>query len=192
MRVSRIKMLLLALLAASLPSGASAQTGQIGSYSRPKTNNYPAFSPYLNLTRPGNPATNYFGIVRPQQETNRAFEQIEQGTFIDPRFQSGGAVSPDGTSMPGMRRYYPDQAAGLQTGHPSTFFYYSHYYQFPNQQRGGGSNSNSGFGRPATQPLPFFTGSNGIIMPVNPAGANPLGGAFGNIQPTVPGQVITP
>lgn len=203
MRVFRTTLFLMAL-ALALPNvafaqfGGAPQPGQIGSYARPKTNNYPAFSPYLNMTRPGNPATNYYGIVRPQMEANQNFQQIEQGTFgNDPRFNASAGA--DGSAMPGMNRYYPDQARGLQTGHPTTYFYYSHYYQFPNIKGGGGgagssgvAGTNSAFGRPTTQALPFFTGSNGFIMPVNPAGANPIGGVFGTNQPQVPGQVITP
>lgn len=186
----------IALSVASFIAGpAAAQPGQIGSYTRPRTNNYPTVSPYLNLTRPGQTAVNYFGIVRPQVQTNRAIEMIEQGAFADPRFGNAAnlGVAPDGTAIPGMNRYYADQAAGLQTGHPATFFHYSHYYQFPNAQRSGGSNTNSGFGRPTAQPLPFYTGTNnGILMPVDPGGANPLGGTFGTIRPQAPGQTITP
>lgn len=195
MRAFRIQLLLTAL-AFALPGVAAAQSGQIGSYSRPKTNNYPAFSPYLNLNRPGNTATNYFGMVRPQMETNRQFEQIEQGMGLDPRFPGG--MSNDGSiGGPGGGRYYPDQARGLQTGHPATYFYYSHYYNFQQGQRpgagGSGAGNNSNFGRQATQPLQLFTGNNGVIMPVNPAGANPLGGdPFGGIQPLTPGLNVMP
>ena len=97
----------------------------------------------------------------------------------------------------------PNQAFGLNTGHPATYFYYSHYYQFPVGQRGGagagsGAGANSAFGRPSSQGIPFFAGGNGVILPINPAGANPIGGqglggqglgglGFGINQPLAPG-----
>jgi hypothetical protein len=36
----------------------------------------PAVSPYLNLQRGGNPAINYYGLVRPQVAAARAFESL--------------------------------------------------------------------------------------------------------------------
>lgn len=176
MRVLWNRVLIAAALAVLVPNVGRAQWGSIGSYSRPQTNSRPAVSPYLNLNRGGNPAINYYGIVRPQIQTNRAFQQIEQGTFgSDPRFPVGTAV--DGAAVPGSQPYYPDQALGLRTGNPATFFYYSHYYQFPGTQRGaGGGTSNANFGRPTTQGTPFYIGTgSGLIVPVNPSGANPIG-----------------
>jgi hypothetical protein len=201
MRANWQRVLLIGL-AAAMHNIAHAQVGQIGSYNRPKTNNYPAFSPYLNLNRGGDPAVNYFGIVRPQMETNRAFQQIEQGTFgADPRFPVG-AGGADGNPIPGMNNYYPNQAAGLNTGHPATFFYYSHYYQFPSAQRGGAGGgagaggaagvNNANFGRPNTQATPFYFGNGGLLLPINPAGANPLGGPFGPVQQQGAGQIFNP
>ena len=179
------------------PSVARAQTGQIGSYNRPKTNTYPTVSPYLNLGRGGgNPAVNYYGIVRPQMDTNRAFQQLDPGLFGgDPRLGLGGtAVGPDGNPIPGTNQYLPDQALGLNTGHPATYFYYSHYYQMQPGQRGGagagGGSGNSNFGRPNTMATPFYAGTGGVIMPINPGGANPLGGSPFGAQPQVPGQIL--
>src|SRR5215203_6920838 len=40
----------------------------------------PGLSPYLNLGRGGNPAINYYGLVRPQIAAERAFQAI--GTNI--------------------------------------------------------------------------------------------------------------
>lgn len=54
----------------------------------------PAFSPYLNLLRGGNPVLNYYGIVRPEQEF-RAANQEFRGTFnrVDQRFEEERAES---------------------------------------------------------------------------------------------------
>lgn len=172
------------------------QSGQIGSYNRPRTNTNPTISPYLNLDRGGNPAVNFYGLVRPQIDANRAFQQLDPALFGgDPRlgFGAGGAaVGPDGNPIPGATNYLPNQAFGLNTGHQATFFYYSHYYQFPAGQRGGagsGAGANTGaFGRPNSQAIPFFAGGNGVILPINPSGANPLGGqGLGINQPLAPG-----
>jgi len=186
-------------LACMTPSTVHAQFGQIDSYNRPRTNASPTVSPYLNLDRGGNPAVNFYGLVRPQIDANRAFQQLDPALFGgDPRLGYGGglAVGPDGNPIPGATNYLPNQAFGLNTGHPATFFYYSHYYQFPAGQRGGagsGAGANSSFGRPAAQSIPFFAGGNGVILPINPAGANPIGGqglgglGFGINQPLAPG-----
>lgn len=41
----------------------------------------PTFSPYLNLlNRGGNPGLNYLGIVRPQQQMQQQFNQLQQQT----------------------------------------------------------------------------------------------------------------
>ena len=38
----------------------------------------PAVSPYLNLNRPGNPAVNLYGLVKPQQDTTRQLQTLQQ------------------------------------------------------------------------------------------------------------------
>jgi hypothetical protein len=37
----------------------------------------PAYSPYLNLARPGNPTLNYYGLVRPELQARAAFQSLE-------------------------------------------------------------------------------------------------------------------
>jgi hypothetical protein len=198
MRVFRQYAVLVALALGAQNVAQAQFGGQIGSYTRPRTNSNPTVSPYLNLNRAGsNPAINYYGLVRPQMDTNRSFQQLDPALFGgDPRMGFGGAgVGPDGTPIVGMNNLYPNQALGLQTGHPATYFYYSHYFQFPQAgQRGGGAGAggNSAIGRPNTQATPFFAGNNGMLMPVNPSGANPLGGPFGTNQPLAPGMVVMP
>ena len=71
--------------------------------------NRPAFSPYLNLLRPGvNPAINYFGLVRPQQEFRSGINTVQselQGV--------GTAVNRLSYSDYGMRE--TGHAAGFMT-----------------------------------------------------------------------------
>jgi hypothetical protein len=52
----------------------------------------PTVSPYLNLARPGLPAINYYGLVRPQLQTDAFIQQqlalqqsgVNTGTVVDP------------------------------------------------------------------------------------------------------------
>jgi hypothetical protein len=95
---------------------ASAQ-GTIGGFTPPQ-NAPPAFSPFLNMNRAGtNPAINYFGLVRPQQQTMQqlAILQNQQNLL------AGGAGAA-GTLA-------PDQALPLSTtGHPVRYFDDSRYF----------------------------------------------------------------
>lgn len=57
---------------------ASAQFDRNYLANRNYLTNRPAFSPYLNLLRPGvNPAINYFGLVRPQQEFRSGINNVQ-------------------------------------------------------------------------------------------------------------------
>ncbi|HJZ90701.1 MAG TPA: hypothetical protein VKE40_07480 [Gemmataceae bacterium] len=71
----------------------------------------PAYSPYLNLIRPGaNPALNYYGLVRPQQDFARTMQSI-QGQLLN------------------TQQAIADQASGdLTTGHPTYFMNYGGYF----------------------------------------------------------------
>jgi hypothetical protein len=72
--MNRLVIPLAALLLALSAQTARAQLG------RPPVQPFaqPAFSPYLNLARGGtNPGINYFGIVRPQLETQAEIQQLQ-------------------------------------------------------------------------------------------------------------------
>jgi hypothetical protein len=71
----------------------------------------PPYSPYLNLLRPGtNPALNYYGLVRPQQDSARSMHAI-QGQLLN------------------TQQSIADQASGdLATGHPTYFMNYGGYF----------------------------------------------------------------
>jgi hypothetical protein len=107
------------LLAAALATAWGLAVGPAGAQPavpRPQTNPYmpPAFSPFLNLRGGGNPAINYFGIVQPQLEFQQQLRalQLQQGAL--------GAAMDD-----------PTGAALAQTGHPSQFGNYGHYFGPP-------------------------------------------------------------
>jgi hypothetical protein len=187
---------LLALAAALVPSLVHAQGfgGPIGSYAPPQVNPYPVYSPYLNLNRPGSSvAQNYFGLVQPQMQAQRNFQQL-QNQMNNQGMGTGdvGYVDPSGQFI----NYFAPSAAGLQTGHNVTYFNYSHYYNFQGLRAFPGGPSRAGFpyggigglggyglgglggiggiggigafgGRGFVGGTPFFSG-----------GLNPLGGGF--------------
>ena len=69
--------MVLPLAAMVLAFSAQSAHAQLG---RPPQNPFsqPAFSPYLNLARGGtNPGINYFGLVRPQLETQAEIQQLQ-------------------------------------------------------------------------------------------------------------------
>jgi len=122
---------LAALAVAALlgPGRASAQFP----YQQPQDANpykRPAFSPYLNMARGGNPAVNYYGLVRPQMATSQALQTLAVGQQI----QQFGQSAPGGAFQSNQ-----GQDLGLGgmpvTGHAATFFNYSTY--FPQGTAGG-------------------------------------------------------
>lgn len=125
----------LAILAAGLaPHASLAQfvpqnpVGQIGTVNPGFQNPRPTFSPYLNLTRPGNVSTNYYGLVRPQLDANRNFQNLMGTNAAFGNVRQGG----DGQDfIDPNAQMYVDPAAGLQTGHSSTWFYTSTYFPPP-------------------------------------------------------------
>ncbi len=95
----------------------------------------PVLSPYLNLAQPGfNPAISYFGIVRPQLQTQGSIQQLQQ-------FQT--------------QQTYLDNTALLaqpilNTGTSTGFMTYNRYFQTVGKP-GTGTGGAAG----ATQPPPF-------------------------------------
>ena len=152
--------ILLALSAGLLPTQAFAQafaqqnpTGQIGVYNPPRTNPWPTYSPYNNLTRPGGAAANYFGTIRPQLDATRSFQQIQQNQTASAGF--------------GSEPFYPGGVAGpesanpIQTGHAVAYFNTTHYFPPSGVRAGGGGSGVGGLpqGIGGANP-PYFAGTN--------------------------------
>lgn len=116
----------------------------------------PTFSPYLNLLGRGNPAVNYFGIVRPQQQLQGLFSNLQSGI-----------------AGPGQGEDLTDPELRRGTGHIVTFDNLSHYYfnnpGVPLQQRGGMVGAMGGLGRGS------FGGAMG---PMSLGGRSMTGGGF--------------
>lgn len=108
---------------------ASAQ----GPYVRPQVNPYyrPPVSPYLNLAIGGSPGINYYGIVRPQLQTNAALQQLQQAQMQEAAELTQAYTQ--GVPITGVRAQYMN---------------FSHYY--------GGRVTNSATLPPATIP-PAYT-----------------------------------
>jgi hypothetical protein len=137
--------------------------GQIGQYNRPKTSPNPTVSPYLNLFRGGgDPAINYFGIVRPQMDAMQAFQQIQQQQQM---FAAGTAAGYDPFNPLGSV-FYQDPANRLQTGHAVSYFNTMQYFPTPGKGGtggGGGGAAPGGVANPLNRGFaggqPFFAGT---------------------------------
>lgn len=77
---------------------------------------------YLNLTRGGNSAVNYYGIVRPNAFNQNALANMQQ----DYNSLTQSSTQSDPNSM-------------RTTGHAATFMNFGHYY--PRLNPGGGGNA---------------------------------------------------
>jgi hypothetical protein len=95
--------------------GGVAPSAHAQGYVRPQTNPFPkpAVSPYLNLLRGGNPAINYYGLVRPQEDTATALLQLQQQQ--QQQMANQALLAAGDPTLP-------------VTGHPTRFFNYSHYF----------------------------------------------------------------
>lgn len=137
-------------LATFAAAGALAQ----GPYVRPDLGNNayrrPAISPYLNLSRGGNPAVNYYGLVRPQ---------LDQATAIDVLRSNQNRLQRD------VYGYSQEQAQQiLTTGHASGYLNHLRYFQ--NQGRTGYT-----FGAGGAGGFPFAGGTQGGASPLGIQGA---------------------
>ncbi len=98
----------------------------------------PAFSPYMNLFRNsaasgGNAISNYYGLVRPQQEFYQQQSDLQQGMY---NFQRGGMQQ----RRPGTNNQFPRGFRMGVTGHTVGFMTIG-------RQRQGGSVNLAGMGQ---------------------------------------------
>ncbi|HKB37283.1 MAG TPA: hypothetical protein VKD72_12585 [Gemmataceae bacterium] len=77
--------------------------------------NPPPTSPYLNLNRGGNPAINYFNLVRPEFEFRNAYQSLQRQVNLN-RDLVREALTEEGVPA---------------TGHSTSFLNYSHYFPGP-------------------------------------------------------------
>lgn len=102
------------------PYGNMGRSPQQAPYS-----NTSPLSPYLNLTRGGNPAANYYLGVLPEFD-RRNFEGAVLQAWPGLQTNAGAAAqAPLGPEIPVLP----------QTGHLSAFGAYGSYYNYPTQQR---------------------------------------------------------
>jgi hypothetical protein len=141
--------LALALLCGLGAASYAGAQGTVGQYTPPYQPRTPQFSPYLNMMRPGvNPALNYYGMVRPQQEATRGLQNLNtQLQQLDNTVLNSG-----------MTAGAPTAGSMLTTGHPVVFMNYGSY--FPG--RGGGA----GMVRGRAGGLGGMNGTGGILGPV--------------------------
>jgi len=89
---------------------------QLGSYNRPYSPK-PTLSPYLNMFQSGNPAINYYGLVRPQIATSKSLQYLQQEITDQDQYLMNMPTQNQQGQMP-----LP------ATGHPVQFMNYSHYF----------------------------------------------------------------
>jgi hypothetical protein len=99
----------------------------------------PTYSPYLNLLRPGNPAANYYGLVRPQVTFANAIQGLQREITA-----TAAQVAAGDQTDPGLPT----------TGHTTSFLNYSHYFSLGG---GGGTTRPAPAGR--RQATPSRTGA---------------------------------
>ncbi len=115
----------------------------IGGYSPPQVQGRPTISPYLNLARPGSsPAINYYGLVRPQMQTQQQLQNLQgQQNLLATELGGGMAI--------------PGQMTPIATtGHPVYYFDFARYFPLgglPNNMMGMGMGmggmGGAGYGR---------------------------------------------
>jgi hypothetical protein len=101
---------LIVVLTGLVGSRASAQYFPGPRYPTYNPYSRPTYSPYLNLLRSGNPAVNYYGLVRPEQDTRLNFLQLQQNLYT----QSSS---------------YDAALDTLITGNRGSFLNYQRYFQ---------------------------------------------------------------
>jgi hypothetical protein len=130
-----------------MSSVASAQFGTLG---QAPQRSRPTVSPYINQGVGGGiNAFNYYGIIKPQIDTNRSISQLQTGVQL---LNADGSLK--GALSQGQQ---PNAVNTMQTGHPATYFNYSHYFPMSFGSTGA-TGTASGFG----------TGVGGANMGVRP------------------------
>jgi hypothetical protein len=107
----------LGLVSAALAAAPGRATAQgFGTFGRPPVGR-PAVSPFLNLFRGGNPAINYYGLVRPEIDTRNSLLQLQQQS-VQGAIPLGIVGQPTDRTLQGPP----------STGHPVRFGNYGRYF----------------------------------------------------------------
>ena len=107
-----------ALIAMALTIAASAAQAEqpIVQPTRPN-NTPPVLNPYLNMLRGGNPAINYYGLVRPQMQQGQQLQMLQNGLARTTEEAEAAAMTP--TTPTGVL---------ADTGHTVGFMTYPRYF----------------------------------------------------------------
>jgi hypothetical protein len=119
----RMKSALIALTLALAASAAYAQAPV-----QPPTQPYspPVLNPYLNLLNRGNPAINYYGIVRPQIQQGQQLQMLQFG--LNRTAAEAATAEQTALTAPGASAVLPD------TGHVAGFMTQTKYFNTVNQR----------------------------------------------------------
>ena len=105
----------------------------------------PTVSPAINLGAGG--AFSYYGYIKPQSDATRSIFSLQQ--TLSQLNQDGslqGQLSASSLWEQQMQQQQRTDVLRLQTGHPATFFNYSHYYPMTPPGGGTGLGGTGGFG----------------------------------------------
>lgn len=106
----------------TLPLSAQGRAARSGRAGYRNTLSRPTVSPYLNLTRGGNPAINYFTLTRPPIDLRaQQFRQQQATQGLQREIDEGVRAS----ELP-------------PTGHSASYMNYSHYYPALSNRSAGG------------------------------------------------------
>lgn len=106
----------------TLPVSAQGRAARSGRAGYRNTLSRPTVSPYLNLTRGGNPAVNYFTLTRPPIDLRaQQFRQQQATQGLQREIDEGVRAS----ELP-------------PTGHAASYMNYSHYYPSLSSRAAGG------------------------------------------------------
>jgi hypothetical protein len=161
--MKRRMLVALAALAAWWGAGSEIANAQLGAYPRQNP-----ISPYQNLGLPGSPGINYYGLVRPEIDANRAIGNLQQGL---------AQLNVDGS----ITVMNPSQAAALttlQTGHPTMINNYQRFFPLSyGQTTGNIAAAGAGTAGMQTGMQPGAYGAAGMTTPQIPVF---FGSTFGN------------
>jgi hypothetical protein len=114
--MSRFQPALIALTLALAAGAAQAQSPVGQPPALPYRYSAPVVSPYLNLLNRGNPAINYYGIVRPQVQANQQIQMLQYGLARTTAEEEAANAT---TAAPGQPP---------ETGHVTGFMTYQKYF----------------------------------------------------------------
>jgi hypothetical protein len=110
----------LAVIAMTIALPANAASTQAPGQPPTQPYSVPVLNPYLNLLIRGNPAINYYGIIRPQVKQGQQLQVLQYG--LNRTAAEATAAEQTALTAPGASAVLPE------TGHVAGFITYTKYF----------------------------------------------------------------